>query len=472
MFFRRIADIWVVLYWAISLSVLMLLWRTGQMVPWVSPDTESWLAVDWSWGSLGLSRFPLYGWILHGVGWGAGSAALPWVQDCGFILAAFALARAVRQRGASSEAALAVGLAPVLSCVMLLWGRAILPDVGSEAALLAALAATVAAGSRRRVGRNLILASLFGTVAYLLKPALLPFVAGLPLVLLLDGARLPRRGRVAGALLLGLAAPFLLIASLRLAVVRDFNIVSFGGFQMSGMAALMLTPDTVERLPETMRPEAHAILTRRGGLEAEGRALAVPVNAAGVRSFPSAAAGYFDLLARTYDTVLYEAVRPTQGDGESWVAFNARLQRFAVATVIAEKVSYAAWVAGAMARLLGRLAVFNPGVILGVGLVAVGLLRPGVVRAAAPGEMRILLVLVGVHTAAASLLIVLVTFPAARYIDGAGMLLAALPLYAGMRMLTAPRSEIGGAHLPRETLGLTLPDDTGVLQHVDPVRVG
>ena len=461
----------MVLYWAVAVLVLVLLWRTGQMAPWVSPDTESWLAVDWSWGSLGLSRFPLYGWMLHGAGWGAGSAALPWVQDGCFILAAFALAWAVRRRGASSEAALAVGLAPVLSCVMLLWGRAILPDVWSEAAVLAALAATVAAGSRRRVGRKLILASLFGAVAYLLKPALLPFVAGLPLILLLDGHGVPRRGRVAGALLLGLAAPFLLIALLRLAVVGDFNTVSFGGFQMSGMAALMLTPDTVERLPEAMRPEARAILTRRGALEADGRALAVPVNAAGVRSFPSAAAGYFDMLARTYDAVLYGAVRPTQGDGETWVAFNARLQRFAVATVMAEKGSYAAWVAGAMARLIGRLAVFNPGMILGDGLLIAGLLRPGAIRAAVPGEVRTLLVPVGGHTAAASPPVGLVTFPAARYIDGAGMLLAALPLYAGMRLLTAPRSEIGGAHLPREPLGLTLPDDAGVLQHVDPVRV-
>jgi hypothetical protein len=199
----------------------------------------------------------------------------------------------------------------------------------------------------------------------------------------------------------------------------------------------------------------------------------VPKNAAGVRSFPSAAAGYFDLLARTYDDVLYGAVRPDQQPGEPWVAFNARLQRLAIATVLAEPMSYAAWVAGALARLLGRLAVFNPGMILGYALVLGSVLRRRIVPSQ-PGEVRMLLTLVAIHTAAASVLTVLVTFPAARYIDGAGMLLAALPLYAGFRMLPGfgAGSEIGGAHLLLEPLRPTLPDDPCVLQDVDPVRMG
>jgi hypothetical protein len=440
----------------------------GQMQPWVSPDTASWLAPDWSLAALGLPRFPLYGLVLRGVGWDSGACLLPWVQDGSFILASWALARAVRRRGFSPAAALACGLAPLLSCVMLLWGRAVLPDAWAEAALLAALAATIGGA------RHLAAAALFGTVAYMLKPSLLPFIFGLPLILLLDGAGLQSRVRAAGALLLGLAAPFLLIATLRLAVVGDFNIVSFGGFQMSGMAALMLTPDTIPRLPAALRPAATDIIARRDALIASGDALAIPKNAAGIRSFPSAAAGYFDLLARTYDDVLYGAVRPGQQPGESWVAFNARLQRLAVATVLAEPVDYAAWVAGALARLLGRLALFNPGMILGYALIMGGLLRrpPSPPR---PGEVRLLLTLAGIHTAAASVLTVLVTFPAARYIDGAGMMLAALPLYAGLRMLPGfgtPRSEIGGAHLLLEPLRATLPDDPCVLQDVDPVRMG
>ncbi len=45
--------------------------------------------------------------------------------------------------------------------------------------------------------------------------------------------------------------------------VKDFNIVSFGGFQMSGMAALVLDEDIVARLPAEMRPEAASILLAR-----------------------------------------------------------------------------------------------------------------------------------------------------------------------------------------------------------------
>ena len=48
--------------------------------------------------------------------------------------------------------------------------------------------------------------------------------------------------------------PFLATSQVRRATGGDFNIVSFGGFQMSGTAALMLTPATLDRLPADLRP--------------------------------------------------------------------------------------------------------------------------------------------------------------------------------------------------------------------------
>jgi hypothetical protein len=266
--------------------------------------------------------------------------------------------------------------------------------------------------------------------AYLLKPGLLGFIVVLPLLLVwLGQAR--RAGPVFGAALL----PFLLLGGWRLANVGDFNIVSFGGFQMSGMAALMLTPAIAERLPAELRAEADGIIARRDGLVASGKALPIPLNAAG--SFVSVAAGYFDVLARTHDDVLYGAVAPTREAGESWVAFNVRLQRLALAVIRAAPVSYAAWMIGATTRLVGRMAVVNLGMVLGC-LAWLALSR----RARPPGHDVDMGVLAGVTVAwtfGVGLPLVLTTFPAARYADSAGMLLPAWPFYFALRRARLPR---------------------------------
>lgn len=424
-------DAWAVCYWILASLVVAGLLLTGHMQPWVSPDSASWLAPGWSLASFESFRFPLYGWLYNGLmALGLDDAAWPWLQDGSFIAASWWLALAVRHRGYSPAAAFAIGAAPLLSSVMLLWGRAILPDVLAASALLAALACTISSASR------VTLASMFGTLAYLLKPGLLPFIGGLPVILLLDG---PPRFRAAGGLLMGLAAPFLLISALRLATVGDFNIVSFGGFQMSGIAGLMLTPDTAAQLPPGLRADADDIIARRDALIASGRALAVPLNASAIRSFASAAAGYPDLFARTYDNILYGAIAPTQRPAETWPAFNARLQHLALATISVEPFDYAAWIAGGLARLLGRMLVFNPGMLLAGVLIICGLARRPHIGFSRPYEVRTLFVVSLVHGAGASILVVLASFPAARYIDCAGALTAALPLYAGLRMLGGPR---------------------------------
>ncbi len=385
------------------------------MRPWVSPDTAGWLAA----ADLAGPRFPLYAVLAHATAW-IPRAALPWLQDGTF---------------AAAGGVLAAGLAPLLSCVMLLWGRAVLPDVLSAAAVLMALAATVDAGSGHCARRSIALAAAFGTGAYLLRPGLLPMIGALPLLLWLDAPGLRRRATVAAALLTGLAAPFAVIATLRLATLGDWNIVSFGGFQMSGIAALMLTPAAADRLPPAMQPAARDIITRRDALIAAGRALPLPLNSAGERSFASAALGYFDVLARTYDDVLYGAVRPTQRPGESWVAFNGRLQALSLATIRAQPVNDAAWVAGATGRLVGHMLVFNPAMDLAAVLLLTSVLRRNRLQPGRPGELRTLAILSSVYTAGASALVVLTTFPAGRYIDGAGMMVAAVPLYAGLRLL-------------------------------------
>jgi hypothetical protein len=90
---------------------------------------------------------------------------------------------------------------------------------------------------------------------------------------------------------------------------------------------------------------------------------------------------------------------------------------------------------GASARLVGRMLVTNgPFVLACIGLFAAllwALRRPESIRSLdrAP-DILLLVLVVGIYIVAAAPMGVLLTFPAARYIDTAAILLPALPLYA------------------------------------------
>ncbi len=402
---------------------------SGHFSAWFSPDTASYLASD----GLGQMRLPLYGWLLRQLP--GDGPVVPVLQAGSYILAACLLVMAIQRAGGSRAAALAIGLALAWSNLVLLWSYALVPEFPGHAALLLALAATLEVASGRSGWRGIAVAAGAVTLAWALRPSLLPCVLLLPLLplALRPQCLLPPRRAIALWLAIACLVPPLLLCTVRLARYGDFNITSFGGFQMSGMAALMLTPEIAARLPLDSAPLAREVLAGREKLEAAGAAIAVPLNSTGHRSFVSAAVFYFDILARTHDTVLYGAVAPLQAPGEMWPAFNQRLQRLAVATVKAAPVSYGAWVVGATSRLVGHALVLNPCFLLAAAMLLLLAGRP--VRAGAPGDLRLLLVLVGVYTVGTGALAVLITFPASRYIDSAALMLAALPFHGVLRRL-------------------------------------
>jgi hypothetical protein len=197
----------------------------------------------------------------------------------------------------------------------------------------------------------------------------------------------------------------------------------------------MLTPSVVARLPAEDRDLAAQILAARERAEAQGRVAPTPRNSTGQQSFPSAAAGYFDIYARTYDSLLQDEIERFQRPDESWVEFDHRLGRLSFATIRVVPEDYAAWIVGASARLVGHMLVLNgPFVLACMGLLAALLWR--LRRPASIGDLDrasdagLLAVVVGIYILAAAPLSVLLTFPASRYIDTAAILLPALPLYA------------------------------------------
>ncbi len=359
------------------------------------------------------------------------------MQFAALVAAACWLMRGMERIGASKRAAIAVGLALVGSNLVLLWTRAILPELFAHAALVAAFGCTLMlaadrshAAITRSTAMLLVATGALSGVAYLLKPGLLLAPLLLPILLL---ALAPRRRLDAVALLVACMLPFLLVSSWRLATVGNFNIISFGGFQMAGMAGLMLTPEIADRLPDDIRSAADDIIARRDALVAGHDTSPIPRNSEGVRSFVSAAAGYFDVLARAHDEVLYGPVMAGWLPGETWIAFNARMQRLALATIRAAPVYYVAWVAGALSRLVGHMLVLNLGFVLGCLAWLSVCWRPRPARR--PFDERLLTMLIACWTLGTGLPIVLLTFPAMRYIDSADLLLAAWPIYATVRRL-------------------------------------
>lgn len=443
------ARCWPAAYLAASVLVLGALTAGGFMQPWNTPDTPSWLATCHGSARVGIGcfagpRFPLYRFVYDALTLGGAlPGLLPWAQDGLFLAAGYALARSARAAGLSDTGAFALALALPASNMLLIWGRAEVPEILARAALLGALAATVRTASRSacagaRMGAP-VATGLLTAIAFFLDPGQLPFMLVLPVLALWLGAGLvPFRKSWRGAALLGVSAllPFLLVASLRLATLNDFNIVSFGGYDMSGMAAYMLTPATVARLPPDLRGAANGILARRHTLIEAGVVPPVPGNSLGHRSLLSETIGYFDILARFYDVLLRGAVLPLRHSNESWVVFNARMQRLAFATVRAQPVEYLAWVAAASARLVGRMLMLNlPFVLASAVAVFLALARVARPPMAVPGQdLRILLGLTGAYTIGSGALACLVAFPAQRYVDGTGLLISAWPIYAALQL--------------------------------------
>jgi hypothetical protein len=430
-----------------SLLLVVALWGTGWTAPWITLDTPTYVDVRPFPDFYFAQRLPFYGWLLAWLAaTGLGYAPVVWLQILVHVLAAGSLLASARALGAGRAAAAALFLAALCSQSFLIFGRGVLPESLAISFSLLAIAATLAAARDARWAWCAVAAGGFAAAAYALRPAFVLLIVTLPLLLLaVRHLRLQSWGwRRAVVLLAAASIPLVAYAGTRMRYTHDFNIVAFGGFQMSGMAGLMLTPSVVAQLPAEDRDLAAQILAARERAEAQGRVAPTPANSTGQRSFPSAAAGYFDIYARTYDSLLQDEIERLRRPDENWVEFDHRLGRLSFATIRVVPEDYAAWIVGASARLVGRMLVTNgPFVLACIGLLAALLWR--LRRPASIGSLDwgadtwLLVVVVGIYILAAAPLSVLLTFPASRYIDTAAILLPALPFYAAFHLVGARR---------------------------------
>lgn len=426
-------DPWLLCFVVEAVLLAAVLVATGALAGAVSPDTDGYFHAAGSANPWGEQRSPLYGWLaapFGGSATGTGSVAL--VQALLHVASTFVLFFGARAGGIGGAGAFALASAALLSQGGLYHLRLLISESPSISLLIAAFGLTIAAARSPAAWRWLIVPIvLFAGAGYLLRPTQLPAIVVIPALYALFACRnrQPRPLLRAGVMIVALALPFLIQSAIRERAVGDFNVASYGGFQMSGLAGFMLTPGLVARLPERTQPLAQAILARREAAEAAGKIARTPLNSAGERSFVSAALGYLDIYARSYDDLTHGEIMRLRGPDESWVAFNRRLTDFSFATIKTAPLQYAAWVAGSAARLIGRAIATNATMLVALALFGLALLpafaQRGDAGVADIGAVSI--VAIGWFLCNGALA-VLVTFPATRYIDTAATLLPAIPL--------------------------------------------
>jgi hypothetical protein len=423
------------------------LWAIGAFSGAVAPDTDGYFAALQSGNPWGDYRHPLYGLVATSLG-ASPSQPGPIALAQGLLqaLAVFCLYAGARAGRIGSVGALCLSLAALFSQSGLYHFRLLLPESPAITALIFAFAGVLAASNSVAAFYRLLLpiAAMCG-LAYLLRPSFLPAIFVIPALWCVLAIRNSQARRVTRTLVLFalVAAPFLVQSAYRWRAVGDFNIVSFGGYQMSALAGFMLTPDLVARLPESVQPTAASILSARESAEAAGRLPRTPLNSVRERSFISAVLGYFDIYARSYDDFLWGEIYKLRGPDETWVAFNRRLARFSFATVIAAPVRWAAWIAGASARLVGRAIVTNAPMLLATGILLI-VAVPALARRTTLGtcavDLPVVCVIALAWLAATGPLTVLVTFPATRYIDTSAIMLAAVPALLAAAVIQGSRS--------------------------------
>jgi hypothetical protein len=307
---------------ALSVALLVV---AGKFAPRVLPDTSGYLRIDGFPAMLAEPRTPLYGWLVAALDLGGtGHFAVPAFQIAAYLAAVWFLVARLRRYGLSPVAALSVGAALLFANAFLIDANWVHPELLSITCALLAVSGTVGLAQPKSACSVWLVVCAGAGCAYVLRPSFLLLILALPALYAIlralrgDAVRLPR----AAAIFALSAAPFLGLATLRSATVGDFNIVSFGGFAMSGVATLILADDTVPRLPEDLRPYAVQVLAARRAGEDSGRMIGIPRNSSGERSYYSAALTYFDVLARTHDDMIYDIITRTRGPNESWVDFN------------------------------------------------------------------------------------------------------------------------------------------------------
>jgi len=437
-------------------AVFAILALTGGLRPSLTPDTPGYLS-PWTWSELwGGRRTPFLGFLL--APFGDDFSLYPTLIVGLFFAAAYYLFGSLVRFGVSERAALALTLPLLVSNSLVRYASDVHAEFPSIVLLLYALAELLrlAADARPRPWRYAAFCAALG-MAYLMRPSLLPFLIVMPALALSLGFVRERRWRLRRtAVILALSvAPFLLVSTIRYRAVNDFNVVSFGGFTLGGIASSLLNESIFDRLTPEHRELARAVLDGREAMVSSGAISPMVIDyKIRQRSYSRTARSYFDILASNYDELLYKIVVRERRPGESWVEFNKRVMAFSVAVIRESPKGYAMWIVGAFRSAVGSATAHNiafaAGAVLLAGIYFPLLFTDRVPRLTFPRLDIPVLVLVTLgFTAGAGTLPIVAAYPLIRYVSTAALFLPAMLYYLAISLalegLGRPRRPARGA---------------------------
>jgi hypothetical protein len=225
--------------------------------------------------------------------------------------------------------------------------------------------------------------------------------------------------------------PVIAYCGLRWAVVGQFGIVSFGGYNLIGVSGQFLDEGDLSGLPADLRPLAESALQHRRAASPRG-------------PYGHEAPLHYLRMETEYDPTIWSDFAPAAMELKTETPVNVQLKRLGTALVLRHPRSYAVWLVKSVrqaAKKLGWDFLDNPAYLL-VSLIAWGLVPfsmalPGVVWPGTSPTIRVLKLsfLMSVTYATLSLaLVILVCPPLGRFTDAAGVFLG-MPLFCGLIVL-------------------------------------
>jgi hypothetical protein len=367
---RLLREPW---FWLIAqpVALLVVLAATGRMTVVLERDSLGYLDFDFSsWHAvLSHTRTVAYPIFLRLVRWLTPSlSAVPYVQLWLHAAAVMALFVGLRRFGFAARSALVCASTLLYGAFVRQHVSAVLTDAPALAMAIMTVASIAAiaggAGTKAWIALTVSL-----TLAYQFRPAYL-FLVPLAPVLGIALRWLRKRDtapaswfQFGSGLCLAAAVPLLVFCGLRFLVVGHFGLVSFGGYNVIGIAGQLLDAETIDQLPEQVRPLANTILEREQELP-------------GWKQPP----GYYD-ICDNYAAVVWEVSVPAAQShfGNNDMLVNERLGELSREIILARPKAYVRWLLPAMK--IGMTQVFEfsfldwPGLVMLAALIVCQFLK-------------------------------------------------------------------------------------------------
>ena len=416
--------------------------KSGQLSPQIVKDTAGYSG--FSWNSAGdvfnHQRTPGYPLFLKLNSFVADQhASVPFVQFLVYSSSAIVFFFGVQCLTESSGTACLAASTLMYSRILHGYVETVATEILAAAAGITVCGLTFLYLANRRQ-QLLLWISLATTAAWLIRPAYLFIVGLVPfLTWQLHSVSLNRfsgsRLRSTGLMLTVTVGPLLAYCLLRYAVIGQFGIVSFGGYNQIGISGQFLNEHDVERLPPKLQPLAEAAFSRQ---HSDSRI---------TTQYDELPVLNYTRMENRYDLTIWHEFSPAaeQIAGNDPAVVNSMLRQLATELIRLHPKEYFIWTVKAVRQAVKKVLwdfADNPATLFLIMLMVAGLFRPGIAgtKLEASGQLQSwqLLTMSAVSYLVLSLAVVIpVCPPLGRFTDAATVLLAA-PLAVAVREIWFP----------------------------------